>query len=152
MLPLSWTIVCGEVVTFHLGVLYLTVAPERHPEDSWWGSPQPRLGAEILYKSFLFIPILSWAIYIWSMQMLMQKLKHSFSLKKRQRWPKQICMLAKNTCLDVRWWTEIVVALKPIRKIHIEIKCVVPLVRRVDPISSCILHDDSCQFPRSLDS
>lgn len=84
--------------------------------------------------------------------MLMQKLKHSFSLKKRQRWPKQICMLAKNTCLDVRWWTEIVVALKPIRKIHIEIKCVVPLVRRVDPISSCILHDDSCQFPRSLDS
>ncbi|EXK90999.1 hypothetical protein FOQG_06547 [Fusarium oxysporum f. sp. raphani 54005] len=28
--------------------------------------------------------------------MLMQKLKHSFSLKKRQRWPKQICMLAKK--------------------------------------------------------
>jgi hypothetical protein len=47
---------------------------------------------------------------------------------------------------------EIVVALKPRRKIGTEIKCVVPLVRRVDPISSSTLHDDSCQFPRSLDS
>ena len=40
----------------YLGVLYLTVAPEWHPEDSWWGSPQPRLGAEMLYRSFCLYP------------------------------------------------------------------------------------------------